>query len=255
MSSRIWDRFLTGQDRAHLAVTTRRRPVGFGRSPALLLIDIYRKVFGDRPQPLLESVREWPGSCGPAAWNALPHIQQLLAASRQAGIPIIHVTGLDGAGVDGWAERVHGETPPKDADEENHRRRRYEIVDEVKPLAGEAVLRKASPSAFWGTPLVAHLHALGVDTILTCGETTSGCVRATVVDGCTYSYRMIVVEECVFDRHEASHAINLFDMNQKYADVLPIAEVVGYLRTLRQRSETAPATLPQEFRVSKPART
>lgn len=255
MMNRIWDRFLTERDRAHLAATTRRRPVGFGRSPALLLIDLYRKVFGDRPQPLLEGVREWPGSCGLAAWDALPHIQQLLAESRQARIPIVHVTGLDGAGVDGWAERVHGKTPPKDADEERRRRRRYEIVDEVEPLPGEAVLRKASPSAFWGTPLVAHLNSLGVDTILACGESTSGCVRATVVDGCTYSYRMIVVEECVFDRHEASHAINLFDMHQKYADVLPIAEVVRSLRTLRQRSDAAPLTSPQESRVRNPART
>ena len=61
------------------------------------------------------------------------------------------------------------------------------------------------------------------------GESTSGCVRASVVDGCTNRYRMIVVEEGVFDRHEATHAINLFDMNQKYADVVPLAEVLEYL--------------------------
>lgn len=252
MSSRIWDRFLTDQDRAHLAATPRPRPVGFGRRPALLLIDLYRWVFGDRSQSLLESVRQWPGSCGSAAWDALPHIQRMLAESRQAGIPIVHITGLDGAGVGSWGARVRGETLPKDADEERRRRRRYEIVDEVSPLAGEALLRKASPSAFWGTPLVAHLHALGADTILTCGESTSGCVRATVVDGCTYGYRMIVVEECVFDRHEASHAINLFDMHQKYADVLPAAEVVEYLRALKRDSGTPPVP---ELQNSTSART
>ena len=68
------------------------------------------------------------------------------------------------------------------------------------------------------------MNQLGVDTIITCGESTSGCVRASVVDGCTNRYRMIVVEECVFDRHQATHALNLFDMDQKYADVLPLAE-------------------------------
>jgi maleamate amidohydrolase len=94
-------------------------------------------------------------------------------------------------------------------------------------------LRKSSPSAFWGTPLVGHLNYLGVETIITCGEGTSGCVRASVVDGCTHRYRMMVVEECVIDRHEATHAINLFDMNQKYADVLPLAEVLEYLTTWR----------------------
>jgi nicotinamidase-related amidase len=113
--------------------------------------------------------------------------------------------------------------------------RRYDIVDEVAPLSGEALLRKSSPSAFWGTPLAGHLNYLGVDTLITCGESTSGCVRASVVDGCTYRYRMIVVEEGVFDRHEAAHAINLFDMHQKYADVVPLAEVLEYLSAWRAR--------------------
>ena len=88
-------------------------------------------------------------------------------------------------------------------------------------------MKKTSPSAFWGTPLVGHLNFLGVDTIITCGESTSGCVRASVVDGTTNRIRMVVAEECVFDRHEACHAINLFDMNQKYADVLPLDEILN----------------------------
>jgi nicotinamidase-related amidase len=112
-------------------------------------------------------------------------------------------------------------------------RRRFEIVDEVKPIAGETVLKKTSPSAFWGTPLIGHLNFLGVDTLLTCGESTSGCVRASVVDGTTNRLRMIVAEECVFDRHEACHAINLFDMNQKYADVLPLDDILKHLDAWR----------------------
>ena len=78
-------------------------------------------------------------------------------------------------------------------------------------------------------PLAAHLNYLGVDTVIVCGESTSGCVRASVVDGCTYRYRVTVVEECVFDRHETAHAMNLFDMNQKYADVLSLGDVLEYL--------------------------
>jgi len=81
------------------------------------------------------------------------------------------------------------------------------------------------------------LNYLSIDTIITCGESTSGCVRASVVDGCTNRYRMIVVEECVFDRHEAAHAINLFDMNQKYADVVSLAEALEYLTAWRARQE------------------
>jgi maleamate amidohydrolase len=233
MAERVWERFLTDQDKAHLEGRG-RRSVGFGDHPALLLIDLYRWVFGDQQQPLVEAIKTWPGSCGPAAWDALPYIQELLGAARSAGIPVIHLTGLEDtlSGVAGWSDAAHHTAPavPADAAAADRRLRRYDIVDQVAPIAGEAVLRKAAPSAFWGTPLAAHLNHLGVDTILTCGESTSGCVRASVVEGCTYRYRMIVVEECVFDRHQATHAMNLFDMHQKYADVLPLAEAVQYLR-------------------------
>ena len=229
MAERVWDSFLTEQDRAHLALVQHRR-AGFGNRPALLLIDLYRWVFGDEPQPLLEAVQDWPGSCGLAAWDSLPHIQTLLHAARQAGLPVIHMTGLDHAGVAGWsAPRSGGSGAPLSPEALDRRERQYDIVDEVAPLPGEAVLRKSSPSAFWGTPLVGHLNQLGVDTIITCGESTSGCVRASVVDGCTYRYRMVVVEECVFDRHQASHAVNLFDMDRKYADVLSLAEVLEWI--------------------------
>lgn len=229
MAERVWDRFLTEQDRAHVAAKPPKR-IGFGERPALLLIDLYRWVFGDKAEPVLESIKNWPGSCGMAGWNAVPHIQKLLATAREVGIPIIHITGLSGAGVDEWSFRRDQSDPRKLTPEALERRRhKFDIVDEVAPLPGEAVLRKLSPSAFWGTPLAGHLNQLGIDTVITCGESTSGCVRASVVDGCTYRLRMIVVEECVFDRHEACHAINLFDMNQKYADVLPLAEVLRYI--------------------------
>jgi len=117
-------------------------------------------------------------------------------------------------------------------------------VDEVAPMAGEPVLRKSAPSAFSGTPLIGQLNYLGVDTLLVAGESTSGCVRATVVDGTTYRFRMIVVEECVFDRHQAAHAINLFDMHQKYADVVPLEEAIAYLHRWRaEQREGAGAAL------------
>ena len=84
MPERVWDPYLTPQDRAHLAVAP-HQSVGFGEKPALLLVDLYRWVYGDDPQPLLESIEDWPGSCGLAAWDAVPHIQTLLEASRKAG--------------------------------------------------------------------------------------------------------------------------------------------------------------------------
>jgi nicotinamidase-related amidase len=117
----------------------------------------------------------------------------------------------------------------------------YDIIPEVAPLEDELVIRKSSPSVFWGTPLSGQLTALGVDTLLVSGESTSGCVRATVVDGCTERFRVTVVEECVFDRHQACHAVNLFDMDQKYADVVGLAEVLGYLADLMGAEAREPA--------------
>lgn len=235
MAERVWERFLTEQDKAHVSAKKERR-MGFGKKPALLLIDLYRWVFGDKPEPILEAIKVWPSSCGLAGWNALPRIQTLLSAARGAGIPVVHTTGLgdEGSGIKGWAAlRQGGENAPMNPEALERYRRRYDIIDEVEPLPGEAVIKKSSPSAFWGTPLVGHLNYLGVDTILTVGESTSGCVRASVVDGCTNRFRMMVVEEGVFDRHEACHAVNLFDMNQKYADVVSLDEALNYLKAYR----------------------
>ena len=237
MAERVWERFLTEQDKAHQALRSGDRRIGFGQRPAILLIDLYRWVFGDKPQPLLEAVKDWPGSCGLVAWESVPHIQSLLSTAREARIPIAYVTGLDerDSGMSGWAtanRRTGAAERPADPEMEERRRRQYDIIDEIAPMDGEVVLRKNSPSAFNGTPLENHFAHLGIDTVIIAGESTSGCVRASVVDACSRRYRVAVAEECVFDRTEAAHAINLFDMNEKYADVLPLGGIEDYIRSL-----------------------
>ncbi|HZT08561.1 MAG TPA: isochorismatase family protein [Chloroflexota bacterium] len=241
MNSRPWDRFLTENDKAHLAAS-KHVPIGFGERPVLLLIDIYRGVMGDEPQELMEGIKTWPGHTGMAGWNAIPHVQRLLAAAREAGIPVIHATG--NPGIPHWSDRREAlRGRPTDPAAVARQRRRFDIIDEVAPIDGEIVIRKSSPSAFFGTILAAHLNYVGADTVIVGGESTSGCVRASVVDGCTYRFRMAVVEECVWDRHEACHAINLFDMNQKYADVVSVDETVDWLRSWRARQGSAEAEL------------
>ena len=231
MSERVWDRFLTERDKARGARQPAERK-GAGTRPALLLVDLYRWVFGDEPQPLLEAIETWPGSTGLAAWEALPHIQRLLHETRRLGIPVVHISGSDG--MPGWRAPTPRRTVEA-AELEERRRRRYDIVDEVAPVDGEVVLRKVAPSAFWGTPLAGHLINLGIDTVVVAGESTSGCVRATCVDAKSYRLRVLVPEPCVFDRDEASHAINLYDLDQKYADVLPLDEVLQYLAAVPPR--------------------
>jgi maleamate amidohydrolase len=229
VTARVWDRFLTEQDRAHIAIQPAIRK-GVGTRPALLMVDLYRWVFGDEPEPLLESIETWPGSCGLIGWEALPHIERLLAQARALGIPVIHiVNGVPGMA--GWRDvaRTTETVSPEVAD---RARRRYDILDEVAPLPNEPVFHKSAPSAFWGTPIVGLLHGMGIDTLVVAGESTSGCVRATVVDAKSYRFKVVVPEECVFDRHEAAHAINLFDMDQKYADVVPLDEAIGYFEEI-----------------------
>ena len=120
---------------------------------------------------------------------------------------------------------------PQTPEEQDRHRRRYEIVAQAAPLPGEVVLKKNSPSAFFNTPLAPHLVSEGIDTLIVCGEAVSGCVRATVVDGRSYRLRMIIVEDCVYDRHEATWALNLFDMDQKYGDVVSLDSVVKWLQS------------------------
>ena len=168
MSERVWDRYLSEQDKAHVAMRP-SKPIGFGRRPALLLIDLYRWVFGDKPQPVLEAIKDWPGSCGMAAWDSVPHIQRLLRTAREVGIPIIHISGLPEAGVDEWSFRRDGGTANLSPEALERRRTKFDIIDEVAPQPGEAVLRKLSPSAFWGTPLMAHLNQHVIDTVIACG--------------------------------------------------------------------------------------
>ena len=142
---------------------------------------------------------------------------------------MVYSTGIEGF-PSPWAR--HPKRKPKRELPEELRRMKYQIVDEVKPQPGELVIRKAAPSVFYGTALLSHLIYLGVDTVITCGETTSGCVRATVVDGCSHRFKMGVVQECTFDRTQASHAINLFDMGQKYAGVVTLEEAVNYFNKI-----------------------
>jgi nicotinamidase-related amidase len=221
----VWDAFLTERDKQHMEVTGfgSRPRKGFGERPALLIIDDYYGVLGTKPEPILEAVKTWPMSCGEEGWEAIYRTQELLAAARANHIPVIFAKGTDGF-PSPWGTRKKRKsslTPEQEAIQ-------FKIVDEIRPIEGELVVNKAAASAFYGTPLVAHLVFNNIDTVITCGETTSGCVRASVVDGRTNRFQMGVVEECTFDRTQASHAINLFDMNQKYADVIGLAEAIAY---------------------------
>lgn len=225
---------MTESDRAHLAVAGPGVSVGMGERPALLLVDNYHAAVGDEPLPLLEAIERWPSATGPSAWAALAVQEKVLDAARKLGLPVIHVTGMAEGNIPGWGWCAgHPEARGSLRGPVNEDAAKYRIVDPVAPREDEFVIRKVAPSAFFGTALTGLLNFLHVDTLVVVGESTSGCVRATVVDGTSYRLRMIVVEDGCYDRHEAAHAINLFDMDRKYADVLPASEVCSLLSALR----------------------
>lgn len=196
--------------------------------PALLCIDNYNAVFGDRPEPVLESMKRFPSSCGLAAWDALEPTQRIMAAARAAGIPVIHTTRDD---VTHAANSQAAST--KRANYGGDAQWDHQFFPALSPLPGELVIRKTRASAFYGTPLEAHLTQLDVNTLIFVGNSTSGCVRASVLEGFMHGYSVVAAEECVFDRNWLSHKVNLFDMNCKYADVLFVDEVLAYIDQVR----------------------
>jgi maleamate amidohydrolase len=115
----------------------------------------------------------------------------------------------------------------------------YDIKAELAPQPGELVIYKERASGFFGTPLIAHLQQLRIDSLIVCGESTSGCVRASTVDAFSYGFHNVVVEECTYDRSTISHKVNLFDLHHKYADVMHIEDVLAHLDGLAVERKVA----------------
>jgi len=192
--------------------------VGFGQRPALIMIDFCQGYF-DPECDLYADVDD-----------ALASALRLRAAAHAAKIPVIltnasyHPSAIDGG-------RFFEKAAPL----------RYFIAGNpmaafakgLEPKADELVITKQYPSAFFGTSLASTLTAMGVDSVLLTGLTTSGCVRASCVDAMSHGFRTAVVADACGDRHEAPHEANLFDMNAKYADVVSEEEA---MRLLKQRT-------------------
>ena len=200
-----------------------------GANPAILAIDLYRKAYLGGSKPIAEVNKTFDGSCGENAWKAVPPTQKLFAAARSAGVPIVYTTRHADTG------GVHSTNRKKLAETEDL----YAIQAELAPEPGEIIIYKERASAFFGTPLITHLRKLGADSLIICGESTSGCVRASTVDAYSFGFHNTLVEECTYDRSMLSHKVNLFDLHHKYADVMHIEEVVAHLQGLVKRKKTA----------------
>jgi len=213
------------------------REAGFGTSftgeirPALLVIDVQYRSVGHRKLPVLQSVREeYPTSCGENGWRAIPNIARLIKKFRELGYPVIfpHVavkTAQDGG-------RFADKAPAIMSIPEQG----YQFVEEVAPAPDDILVPKYHPSAFFGTPLISHLINHKIDTVFLTGCTTSGCVRASAIDATSYGFRIVVPEDGAFDRSQTSHAVNLFDMASKYADVMSTDDALILMEDFTQRN-------------------
>ena len=231
----IWNQFLTERDKAVFAASGYGARGGFGKRPALLVIDVSWAFCGEKPEPILESIKKWRNSCGEDAWVAIEYLKKLIGKSHEKGVPVIYTTGVRrddnwDSGSWGWKNGRNGEDsgPPVAATNLDGN----EIVTDIAPGPKDIVVYKQKPSGFFGSNMASYLTLLGCDSVIVTGTTTSGCVRATVLDAFSLNYRVAIAEECCFDRSQASHAINLCDMNAKYADVLKTEEIIGFLDTL-----------------------
>lgn len=233
MTEPLWNEFLTERDKQVFAAAGFASPQGFARRPALMVVDMNYAFCGDRPEPILESVKRWPTSCGAEAWESIEAIGKLLTAAHAKGLPVIYSTGTRRAddwdrGSWAWKSRRTGERPKTAASGLDGNT----IVAEIAPQPQDIVIEKQKPSVFFGTPLHSFLVLLGADGLIVTGATTSGCVRATVVDAFSNNYRVSLVEEGCCDRSQASHAIGLCDMNAKYADIVKLDDTLAYIEAL-----------------------
>ena len=221
-----WDGIISEEEQRAYRAAGFGRSSGIGQRPALLIIDVQYRTVGTEPRPFWEAIKEFPTACGQVGWDAVANIARLLAEFRARGWPVIYPYVSPKMSFDRGrlAEKVPALMTVGG--------RGYDFVAEVAPAENDILLPKKHPSAFFGTPLASYLVDLGVDTLVVTGCTTSGCVRGTVVDGFAYNWRVLLPHDAVYDRSATSHAVNLFDMSEKYAEVTDTTGALALLKAL-----------------------
>lgn len=221
-----WDQVITDDEKRRYKEAGFGGQGSIGKRPALLIIDVQYRTIGTTPKPYWQAIKEYPTSCGDVGWNAVENIKRLVSLFRDRGFPILypHVAPKNLATDGGRLAEKIPSIMGIDA-------KGYEFVEEIAPISGDILLPKKHPSAFFGTPLVSHLIDLNVDTLVVTGCTTSGCIRSSVTDAFAYNFKVLVPDDAVYDRSPTSHAVNLWDMNAKYADVHTSSEIISLIKT------------------------
>lgn len=227
--SELWEGLLSPEERARLEAGGFARRSGFGRRPAVLVIDAQNYMVG----PVDDEDLAYPSSCGATGRQALACIKLILDAAHATEVPVFFTRfelARDGSDMgvyrskrdlmnsEGWC--LQGSFGAQ-------------ISDVVAPQASDVVLVKKKPSAFFGTPLLSMLVDRAIDSLIITGGSTSNCVRATVVDAASTNLRVAVPADCVFDRIDVSHRVALFDIDRQYGDVVWADEIAEHFRKMK----------------------
>ena len=216
MTEHVWDDLLTERDRRVISKAgydesgaSSWDSRGLGTDPLVLVIDMQRLVVGE-DEPILDAIEEYRTAMGAVAWDAIGEIEPFLDFARERGLPVAYTRVI-----------------PSSYDNPDHED--LAIVEPIAPEPGDTVIDKSYASAFYGTDLLSRLVRGGHDSVIVVGNSTSGCVRATTIDAQQNGFEVILPQECLFDRIEASHKIALLDLWMKYAEVLERTEVEAYV--------------------------
>ena len=227
---------LTEQEKKIIKTARMGRRMGFGKKPALLIIDAQIYMMGDEREPIEESNKKYPSSCGEIGWDAAEHIRILIDKCHEIGAPVIYTyMALRADGSDAGPFSMKRDLIAGDnwMIEGSHGAKIHPMLE---PKPQDYVFMKKRPSAFFGTPLEAYLRGQGVDTLIITGGSTSNCVRATVFDSSSYGYRTIVASDACMDRMPTSHEINLRDMDRQFADVMVTEQILVKLAALSKQA-------------------
>ena len=204
-------------------------PLSFGERPALVVVDVTFGFTGSEGLTMEEAIAEFPTACGPSSWEAMPRISKLIDTFRARGLPVVYThPELDNSDYVGRTTKSKSETERTQGFNE--------FPAMIAPRPDEFVLAKPKASAFFQSPLTAYLIRERIDTLVLCGVSTSGCVRASTVDAFSHGYTTFVVDECCFDRSHFMHSVHLFDLQAKYASVVSFAELEAMLGPVRKAS-------------------
>jgi len=221
IKKRVWDPYIPEPFLSKVA--RQRESPQITKNSALLVIDLYNLVFEGGNKSVHEDglLDRFPAACGEKAYQAIQPTNQLISLFRDNGLPIFFSTkDFEKSQKDGNATL----RPRKKAKAED-----YQIFPEIDFRPTDNLVKKLRASAFFNTGLNDQLARLNVANLFIVGESTSGCIRASVVDAFSLGYQVCLLEDCVFDQNPVSHAVNLYDMQHKYGQVIKLSELEAEL--------------------------